>query len=181
MLSVHSVYQSYRPRYHSTVNKILNVTRLGTGPGRRRRGSDGGDRRSRKGQRAVALRVGHPVVLRARQHAHTVHVFRRAGLQRRVLGHQPVRAGHRADRPGPGHQVLRARQPHHDADDAARVRRNARDGQRGHRLDGRSHGGHVAPSRGRRRGHDDCLVRFHTHYTPPPPPYDHFHPSTSIE
>jgi len=84
--------------------------------------------------------VGHIGVLRTGQRSHPVHVFRLAGLQRRVLGHQPVRAGHSEDSPGTGHQVLRAdhvHQPHRDAHAAARHR------QRGGGLEGGTYGRHV--------------------------------------
>lgn len=99
------------------MRKTLNVT--GTEPGRRRGRSDHRCRWRGKGQRTVALRVGDTVVLRPVQHAHPVHVLRRARVQHRVLGHQPVRAGYPEGRAGPGHPVLRAdhgHQPHGDAD-----------------------------------------------------------------
>lgn len=97
----------------------------GPEPGRRRRGGDHRDGRRAKGQGTVAVRVGHPVVLRAGQHARPVLVLRRAGLQHRVLGHQPVRAGHRAGGLRTGRLVLRARhvqqQRHRGARDNGRA------------------------------------------------------------
>jgi len=53
------------------------------------------------------MRVGYSVLLRPGQHAHPVHVFRRARLQHCILGHQPLRSGHHQNRFRPGHPVLR--------------------------------------------------------------------------
>jgi len=92
------------------------------------------------------VRVGHPIVLRPVQHTHPVHVFRRAGLQHRILGHQPVRSSHHQDRFGPGHPVLRhghVHQPHYHA----RAHAAGRPGSGLHRQRGLSNDRHV---RGRR-------------------------------
>jgi len=118
----------------------------GTESGRRRRRSDHRRGRHGEGQGTVPVRVGHPVVLRPVQHAHPVHVFRRVGLQHRVLGHQPVRSGHHQDRFGPGHPVLRhdhVHQPH----DHARAHAAGRPGSGLHRQRGLPDDRHV---RGRR-------------------------------